>query len=168
MKKPLLTLAAILMLVVGGLWFFLTVPDPIEDTNGPDNYNLQTITDFTIIEGEMGMTGGVSIKPDLIGSGITISSDGFSGIYDVLWTDYVLKSDITLDLTALTVTEGNFKAVLLLNDEIIDVVPFNQENPFYEFRLDDQKGFFVLRLAGESAAFEFSILESDYEEFGHP
>ena len=121
-----------------------------------------------IIAGDMGMTGGISIKKDLVGDGITISSDGFSGVYDVLWTNYLGKSDIMLDLTALTVTEGNFKACLVLDDEIVGVIPFNQEDPFYTFRLDDVNGTFYLRLAGESAAFQFNMLESEYEEYGHP
>lgn len=168
MKKLLLGLVAILMVVVGLFWIFGTAPDPIQDTNGPDNYNLQVLNDFDIIDGDMGMTGGISIKKDLIGSGITISSKGFTGVYDVLWTNYLGKSDITLDLTALTVTEGNFKACLVLDDEIVEVIPFNQEDPFYTFRLDDVNGTFCLRLAGESAAFQFNMLESEYEEYGHP
>ena len=168
MKKLLLGLAAILMVVVGLFWIFGTAPETIEDTNGPDNYNLQVINDFDIIAGDMGMTGGIKIKHDMIGSGITFSSDGFTGVYDVLWTNFLGKSDIVLDLTALTVTEGNFKACLVLDDEIVGVIPFNQEDPFYTFTLDDVNGTFYLRLAGESAAFQFSMLESEYEEYGHP
>ncbi|MBR5791797.1 MAG: hypothetical protein IKY34_01630 [Ruminiclostridium sp.] len=168
MKKLFLCLVAILMLVVGLFWIFGTAPDPIQDTNGPDKHNLQVINDFDIIAGDMGMTGGITIKKDLIGSGITISSDGFSGVYDVLWTNFLGKSDITLDLTALTVTEGNFKACLVLDDEIVGVIPFNQEDPFYSFRLDDVNGTFSLRIAGESAAFQFSITEDEYDRFEHP
>ena len=166
--KKLLILPVLLLVGIALFWLFGTAPEPIEDTNGPDNYNLQVLNDFDIINGDMGMTGGISVKHDLIGSGITISSKGFAGVYDVLWANYLGKSDITLDLTTLTVTEGNFKAVLLLDDEIIEVIPFNQEDPFYAFRLDDVNGHFVLRLAGESAAFEFHITEHEYERFEHP
>ena len=58
MKKLLLGLVAILMVVVGLFWIFGTAPDPIQDTNGPDNYNLQVINDFDIIAGDIGVTGG--------------------------------------------------------------------------------------------------------------
>ena len=165
--KKLLILPVLLLVGIALFWIFGTAPEPIEDTNGPDNYNLQTINDLMIIDGDMGMTGGVTTKHDLIGSGITISSDGFTGIYDVLWTNYLGKSDITLDLTNLVVNGGNFKAVLILDDKIVDVIPFNQEDPFYEFRLDDVNGYFVLRLAGESADFKFSITEHEYDRFDH-
>ncbi|MBR5534799.1 MAG: hypothetical protein IKU62_08140 [Ruminiclostridium sp.] len=168
MKKKLFVLVILLVVLGGTALSLLTAPDAIEDTNGPDNYNLQVINDFDIIDCDMGMTGGISVKEDLIGSGITISSKGFTGVYDILWANYIGKSDITLDLTALTVTEGNFKAVLMLDDEIVEVIPFNQEDPFYSFRLDDVNGLFVLRLAGESAVFQFSISEHEYERFEHP
>ena len=166
--KKLLILPVLLLAGITLFWLFGTAPEPLEDTNGPDNYNLQVINDSIILDGDMGMTGGITTKHDLIGSGITISSKGFTGVYDVLWNNYLGKSDITLDLTALTVTEGNFKAVLMLDDEIIEVIPFNQEDPFYEFRLDDVNGHFVLRLAGETAAFQFSITEQEYDRFEHP
>ena len=168
MKKKLFPILILLLVAGGFAWTFLTAPDAIEDTNGPDNYNLQVLNDFDIIDGDMGMTGGISVKEDLIGSGLTISSKGFTGVYDILWANYIGKSDITLDLTALTVTEGNFKACLMLDDEIVEVIPFNQEDPFYHFRLDDVNGLFVLRLAGESAAFQFSITEDEYGRFEHP
>jgi len=166
--KKLLILPVLLLAGITLFWLFGTAPEPLEDTNGPDNYNLQVINDSIILDGDMGMTGGISVKHDLIGSGITISSKGFTGVYDVLWNNYLGKSDITLDLTSLTVTEGNFKAVLMLDDEIIEVIPFNQEDPFYTFRLDDVNGHFVLRLAGETAAFQFSITEQEYDRFEHP
>ncbi len=166
--KKILTLPVLLLAGIVLFWIFSSSPEPMEDTNGPDNYNLQVIKDSMILDGDMGMTGGVSVKHDLIGSGITISSKGFTGVYDVLWNNYLGKSDITLDLTNLVVNGGNFKAVLILDDQIVDVIPFNQEDPFYTFRLDDVNGYFVLRLAGESAEFKFSITELEYDRFEHP
>ena len=48
--KKLLILPVLLLAGIALFWIFGTAPEPIEDTNGPDNYNLQTINDLMIIE----------------------------------------------------------------------------------------------------------------------
>ncbi len=105
--------------------FLLDDTEPIEDTNGADNYALQVITGQNIIKRDMGTVGGIRIKDDLIGDGITISSEGFTGVYDVLYENYIMKSDFNLRMTNLTVTSGNFRTVIVNDDKIVDELEFN-------------------------------------------
>ena len=54
MTKILLTVAAVVLVVVCGLWFLNSDLEHIEDTNGPDDFSLTTITDENIIKQDMG------------------------------------------------------------------------------------------------------------------
>ena len=93
LKNVLWKVFAVAMVIIGVVWFLLDDTEPIEDTNGPDNFALQVITDQNIIKQDMGMVGGIKIYKDIIGSGITFSSKGFTGVYEVLYDNYVLPSD---------------------------------------------------------------------------
>ncbi len=167
-QNPRVALLTVIFAAVFCLWMFNSTPETIEDTNGPGDFSLQTITDDNILNQDMGMTGGINIRKDDIGDGITFSSDGFTGVYEVMYNNFFANSDVNICLTLLTVTEGNFKAVVVYNDEIIEELPFNAENPFIDLWLHDINGTVSLRLAGESAAFSFSMLQSDYDSFAHP
>lgn len=168
LKTVLWGIFAVVLMVVCGVWFLLDDTKPIEDTNGADNYTLQVITDQNIIKQDMGMVGGVKLQDDLIGDGITISSEGFTGVYDVLYDNYIMKSDFRLQLTNLTVTGGNFRAVIVHDDKIVEELEFNSEDsPFIDYWLEDITGSVHLRLAGESAAFSFDMVKHDYESFAH-
>jgi len=104
----------------------------------------------------------------LIGDGITISSEGFTGVYDVLYDNYIMKSDFHLQLTNLVVTSGNFRAVIVHDDKILEELEFNSEDSlFIDYLLEDVTGSVHLRLAGESAAFSFGMVKNDYESFAH-
>lgn len=60
-KNILWVVFAVALVVVAALWM---LADPkfehIEDTNGADNYSLQTITEQDVVEQKMGMKGSVS------------------------------------------------------------------------------------------------------------
>lgn len=167
LKKILWGIFAVVLLVVCGVWFLTDDMEHIEDTNGADNFSLQTITDENIINKDMGMIGGISVKQNMLSASVTISAENFTGVYDVLYNNYIGKSDFLLNLTGLTVTKGNFKAVIIHNDKIVDVLEFNSEDPFTDYLLEDIDGSVYLRIAGESAAFEFSMLKIDYDAFEH-
>ena len=51
--KKLLILPVFLLAGIVLFWFLGTAPEPLEDTNGPDNYNLQSISDSMIIKSLM-------------------------------------------------------------------------------------------------------------------
>jgi len=167
-ENPRVMLLVALFAAIFCLWMFTGTPEAIADTNGADDFTLQTITDENIVNLDMGMTGGIDIRKDMVGDGITFSSDGFTGVYEVMHNNYIGDSDVNIRMTLLTVTEGNFRAVVVHNDEIIEELPFNTEDPFIDLWLHDINGTISLRLAGESAAFRFDMVQSDYDSFVHP
>ena len=168
LKNVLWKVFGVAMVVICVVCLVLDDTEDIEDTNGADNYALQVITDQNIIKQDMGMVGGIKIHRNVIGDGITISSKDFSGVYEVLWNNYVLPSDFCLELTNLIVTSGNFRAVIVNEDKIVGELEFNSEDsPFIDYWLEDVTGTVELVLAGESAAFSFSMMKSDYDSFEH-
>jgi hypothetical protein len=63
-----------------------------------------------------------------------------------------------------TVTGGNFRMVVVNEDRIIaDIEPGTQQ-----ILLEGVKGRVALRIAGESAAYSFSMTEFEYNSFAHP
>lgn len=167
-KNVLWKVLAVAIVVICVVCFLPDDTEPIEDTNGADNFALQVITDQNIIRQDMGMVGGIKIHKNIIGDSITISSKGFSGVYAVLYDNYVLPSDFHLELTNLMVTGGNFRAVIVNDDKIVGELEFNSEDsPFIDYWLEDVTGKVELVLAGESAAFSFSMMKSEYESFVH-
>ena len=168
LKKILLAAAIIVGIVVFAVWMLGSRLEPIPDTNGPDNYKLNTITDADIIKGEMGALNPISIHEDLIGDGITFSSKNFSGVYEVLYDNLLGSSDFVLHLSSLTVTEGNFRMVVVHDGEIVAEFEPNAEDPFVDYYLENVSGTVALRIAGESASYSFHMSAMDYDDHAHP
>ena len=152
-KKKLLPIAAIAFVVV--VCFMLFSKDSIEhieDTNGADNYDLQQITDYNIINmdiGALNLTKETSILSDLP----EYSSKKFTGVEEIYLNNiYGNRFDITLYNTH--VKEGNFRVVLLHNGEIVHEFKLNELVQSYT--LKDPEGTVSLRIAGESANFKLS------------
>ena len=127
-----------------------------EDTNGEDNYKLQTITDANIINLETGSSGLSYEELDL---GLLHSSEysakNFNGVDRIFTTTLIGKSDIRVYIGHMNVEKGNFKMVVINNDKIIhefDLDTFNEE-----FYFEDLSGDFSIHVAGESAAVDFHI-----------
>ena len=135
----------------------------IEDTNGPDNFTLNTITDQNILTLDL-PSGGYGTKTSgLLSKTVTHSGKDFSGVVEVLWTD-MIAGDFVLDLMDYTVTGGNFRMVVVNEDRIIaDIEPGTTQ-----ILLEGVKGRVALRIAGESAAYSFSMTEFEYNSFAHP
>ena len=163
---------AVVFLAVFVVWMLVGGIEPIPDTNGPDDISLATITDENIINRDMGSVHAVTIKKSgievgnvAINSMVKFSSKDFSGIYEICYNNYIGKSDVEVRLGHLTVDSGNFKMVALLNDEIVGVIEPSDEE--IVFRMDDINGYFSLRIAGESAAYSFTMSQMDYDHFAH-
>ena len=135
----------------------------IEDTNGPDNFALNTITDQNILKLDL-PSGGNGIRiSGLLGKTAEFSSKDFSGVVEILWTD-MIAGDFVLDLLSYEVTGGNFRMVVINEDKIIaDIEPGTTQ-----ILLEGVKGRISLRIAGESAAYSFSMSEFEYNSFAHP
>ena len=172
LKKLLLGVFAVVFLAVFAVWMLGSDIEPIPDTNGPDDHSLAVITDGQIISRESGALNAVTVKK----SGVTIggvsidsmvefSSRDFSGVYEICYNNYIGKSDFELRLGSLRVESGNFKMVVLVDDEIVKVIEPSDEEIL--FRMDDISGYVSVRIAGESAAYSFTMSRLDYDHFQH-
>lgn len=129
----------------------LTSCGHIEDTNGDDDFSIQTITEERILSGSSySMT---SSKKVTINNKTTMSVKKFSGVYTLY--DFDLEDDENLNFTIYSeVTKGNFKMVLTQDKKIVKNIPINTINDFSV----SNKGDYKIKLVGESAAFELSFL----------
>lgn len=165
-KKILIIAAAVVLVAVVAVWFILGGTEHIEDTNGPDNYALQTITDENIIKMDVGAIGGPKISRNVLqGSNVEFSSEKFTGVYEVLYDNFIGKSDFVLDMTGFEVKGGNFKMVVVHDDKIVATL---EPGMFVDYRLEDVTGTVSLRIAGESASFTFNMSEMEYDHHAHP
>ena len=165
MKKPLLFAAALVMVVAALIWMFIGGVEHVEDTNGPDNYNLQTIRDHEIVEMSTGALGGPKRSQTVLtGDSIHFSAEKFTGVYEILYDNLLGKSDFWISLTNYEITGGNFKMAVVHEDEIVAVLT---PDLFVDYRLDNISGHVVLRIAGESASFSFAMSQSEYDRHSH-
>lgn len=164
-KKALITVAAIVFAVVVGVWLLLDAPEHIEDTNGAENFSLQTITEEQIVTMSIGSIGGPNKSRSILtGDSIEFSADKFTGVAEILYDNFIAPSDFQLDLTNYEITGGNFQLVVVHNEQIVAVL---EPDMFVSFRLEDITGYVSLRIVGESAAFRFFMSEFDYNFHSH-
>ena len=164
-KKILMIVGAAVLVVVVGAWFILGGTDHIEDTNGAENFALQEITDENIINMSIGSVDGPNISRSThTGDALEFSAEKFTGVYEILYDNFILSSDFDLDLTAYEIYGGNFKLVVVHNDEIVATL---EPGTFVEYRLEDVTGTVSLRIAGESASFSFFMSELEYDYHSH-
>ena len=125
-----------------------------EDTNGADDFTLQTITDENIIHLETGASN-LTYKESNIGAlkSAEYTSKNFNGVEQLYLTSFWGKSDIEIYIGHMNVKKGNFKLAVINNDEIIKEIPLDAFGETYRF--EDLEGDFSIHLAGESAAFSF-------------
>lgn len=162
-KNKLFVPVILIIVIIGAVMIFNSDLEHIEDTNGAENFELQTITDEDIAKIEMGSLN-VTTSSNTINNMTEISSKKFTGVYEVLYTNLLGKSDFVLELYELEVNGGNFKMAIVKDGEIVKVL--TEEN-YEETVLDDINGTVSLVIAGESADFSFKISNFDYESFSH-
>ena len=156
-------LLAVVLVVIAVIWFLGDDLEHIEDTNGPDDYTLTTITDQQIIDRSTGCLN-VKTKTGLLSDMVEFSSDKFTGVYEIMYNNYIGSVDVLLNLYDFTVTSGNFKMCVVNEEEIVAVL---EPDDMVEYLLEDVSGTVRLVIAGESAEFSFKINESDYDTFTH-
>ena len=128
----------------------------IPDENGPDDFNLATITVDNIVNMDLGCSG-YSVSPgseddNYMFKTTKIKGKEFSGVDELYSTNLVGKSDITVYLNNISVESGNFKVLVLLDGEIVH--EFNNQEMLQECELKDVNGHFSVRIAGETAKFK--------------
>lgn len=150
------------VVVIFGYSFLTSDLKHIEDTNGPDDYTLTTITDENIIKQDMGALN-VSKSTGLLNDGVTFKSDKFSGVYRVFQTNFFFDSDFLMDVAGFWVNSGNFRMCIVNDGKIIATV---EPGMFATCELSDLNGSFELVIAGESADFEFTLDRLFCEQYG--
>ena len=149
-KDLLWKVFAIVLVTVCGAWFMVGDVKHVEDTNGPDVYTLQTITDSNIIKKDMGALNVKESRSILGGGTVTYSSERFTGVYE-LYTSNIIATSLEVTVNHARVDKGNFRIVLLLDDEIVHEFKLNELTQ--SVTLEDVRGTVALRIAGESANF---------------
>lgn len=151
MKKIWSTVLIIMMFVM-----LTACGEKYEDTNGADDYSLQTITDDDIIHLSTGASGLTYSEQNLGGMHSSeYSSKNFNGVEQIYLTSFILPSDVYVYIGHMAVESGNFKLAVINNDEIIQEIPLDSFNE--EILFEDLTGDFSVHVAGENAAFEFYI-----------
>ena len=151
LKKLFSLLAAAILIVVAVIWFTGSNLEHIADTNGPDDFTLQTITDDNIRNRDIGALN-VGQSTSLVSDTVTYSSKKFTGVYEV-FTENIVTNRYEITVNHARVDAGNFKMVLCVDDEIVHEFTLNTLSQ--TFVLDHVNGTVSLRIAGESADFMF-------------
>ncbi len=151
-KKILTGIGVLVFIAVFAIWMLQSDLEHIEDTNGADNYALQQITDSNIINMDIGALNLVEAK-ELFNNLPTFRSDKYTGVSEI-YLDNLIANRFEITLYNTTVRSGNFRIVLVYNDEIVHEFKLNELMQTYIF--ENPKGTVSLRIAGESADFEFS------------
>jgi len=161
LKKILIGVLVVALLAVFAVWMLASPKlDHIEDTNGADDYSLETITDKDIAEQALGTKGSVSkreIRLGNISNGIEYSSKKFTGVHRVYTATIIEGSDIHVNLVDFQVKEGNFAFAIVYDGEVVGkLVP--DEFASAEFIMENVENTAELEffIAGESANFKFT------------
>lgn len=119
----------------------------IEDTNGPDNYSLETFSEEDKVSSGWHITVG-SISSQVGGKG-KFSAKKFTGVYTLYETYVSTSNSCYFDIE---VESGNLEVVLIQDAKIIKSVDLNTTSRF----TIDTKGKVSLRVIGESAKFSIT------------
>lgn len=162
-KNKLFVPVIIVVVIIGAVMLFNSDLKHIEDTNGAENFELQTITDDDIAKIEMGSLN-VGTSKNSITNMTEISSSKFTGVYEVLYTNLIGKSDFLLNIYDFQINGGNFKMAVVHDGKIVKTL--TEEN-YEETLLEDINGTVSLVIAGESADFSFKMTTFEYDSFAH-
>lgn len=149
-KKIITAIGAVVLIVVCAVWFLGSELEHIEDTNGADNFALQTITDDNIINQDIGALG-LKTSTDSISNTTTYSSDKFTGVEEI-YSNNIWGNRLEITVNHARVDFGNFRIVLLINNEVVHEFALNELSQTYV--LENPSGYISLRIAGESADFK--------------
>ena len=167
-KKILWGAFAVVFVIVFAVWMIASPrPNHIEDTNGADNYALQTITEADVVANEMNSRGSVSkseahlsLEYFDISSGYRYSSRKFTGVQRLYACTIFKGSDVHVYLDDFRINSGNFAFYIVLDGEVVGEIKPSDDG-ISEFLLEniDKTSSLEYFIAGESADFEFITSE---------
>ena len=153
-KKLLFFVVAVVFVIVWAVLSFNNSIEHIEDTNGADNYSLQTITDENIEKLDFGAKGFGESRNNITNRTV-YSSRKYTGVTEILFETSIIDS-YTVYINYFELNDGNAKLVLLKDDVIIH--EFVPNEGALSFTAENVKGsVMALRIAGESADFKLDI-----------
>lgn len=169
--KKLLGCVFAIAIVCAGIYFVVTgekLEEHIPDTNGPDNYALEVVTEEQIVTAGQRVSKGwqsTTSKKTLLGLGDTLtvySCKEFSGVSVVADWDLLFDGDLFFDLYDFEVTKGNFLMCIVHDDQIVATIEPGQ-GTISCWLSDVEAGYYELVIAGESAAYSFAAREGELE-----
>jgi len=123
-----------------------------QDTNGPSDYSLQTLTEEDIIRGAK--------TSKILSSSITLNNKTVCKAKTMSGVEELYKTNLKNETLCLTIsseiTKGNARLVIVFNDEIIHDFALHMSDQI--FTLEDVTGTVSLKLAGESTGYEITYL----------
>ena len=122
-----------------------------EDTNGDEDFTLQTLTEEDILDG--GNSSEMLSSHVTVNNKSTYKAKSLSGV-KVLYEKKLREETITFSLSS-TVSKGNARLVLASEDAILHEFDLNKADQ--SFTLENFTGRVFLRLAGESAEYSVSF-----------
>lgn len=123
----------------------------LEDTNGPEDYSLQTLTEEDILQGASTIK--VMSSSTTINNKSTCKAKTMSGV-ETLFSRKLQNESLDI-LLSCEITGGNARLVLILDGEILHDFALNENDQ--HFTLENVTGKVSLRLAGESAGYAVSF-----------
>lgn len=146
----LLTLAFFLsatLIIFSVLYVTGNVAVPYEDTNGPDDYSLQVLTDQDILHGvDHIKIASATIKHNKL---TTCTAKTMSGVETLF--EASMDNETFRILVSCKIDKGNARLVLVVDEKIVHDFALNEENQL--FVMKNVCGKIYLRLAGESAGY---------------
>lgn len=118
-----------------------------EDTNGEDNFSLQTLTDQDIIQG--------TNTTSFMSSTVTLNNKTVCKVQTMSGVDELFEKRMkneTLDMVvSCEIVKGNARLVLVIDDKIVHDFALNENNQ--QFILENVTGKVCLKIAGESTGY---------------
>jgi len=153
MKKLIATVLLLSLLLCG-------CSDTVyEDTNGDENFKLQTITDEMIFGNHSGSQ--VSTGSQTLNKKFTTSGKKLNGVLDLYTFDALTFGEITYDLTvSFHVMKGNVKLIVCTLEKELLEIPANADDYKVTFTVSDEPVY--IRIAGESCEYELSYTKESH------
>lgn len=145
MKKYLFVAVIFLML------FTLSSCKHVEDTNGEEDYTIETFSDEDIFKNSSNYLAIGKVEKN-INNESSLSVSKFSGIYK--FTSFKVKDSNFKFKIESNCSSGNFKIVLVKDNNTIINIEINNE----EIIEINEQGTYALKVIGESAKFSLKII----------
>ncbi|MBE7000469.1 MAG: hypothetical protein E7428_09825 [Ruminococcaceae bacterium] len=163
-KNILWGIFAVVLLAVFAIWMINDPPpEHIADTNGAEDFSLQTITEEDVVTMSMGSRGAISeseIKFNFenlsISNGKKYAANKFTGLHRLYNATILKGSDIYVSLAEFEIHKGNFAFYVVFDGEIVGrVEPGDDVTSEFLLQNVEKTGSLEYIIAGESASFEF-------------